>query len=134
MKKIFLVVALITGICGTGISQNAEKALKANKWYSNADLGATTMVLYKTTVSKVTFDAKFKNNGVMNYCANVKQAFLDPQGTEIAAGTYYCDTKYSYEVKGDVLKVNYPLVNWFYKVKSLKNGDLELTLSPNENW
>jgi hypothetical protein len=132
MKKIFLIAALVTGICVTGVSQNAEKALKANKWYSNADLGATNIVLSKTLATKAPFDVKFEGNNNMNYCYIVKSAIMDAQGTVIDSGTHYCDPQYTYEVKGDLLTVKYPLVKWYYKVKPLKNGDIELVLSPNE--
>jgi hypothetical protein len=126
MKKVLFILALVTGIIGSVTAQNLGKALKG-KWYSNGDMGAEVIVLTKTNLVKSPFDVEFKGNNAMNYCYIVKSALLDPQGNEIKAGTHYCDPLYTYEVKGEILNFKYPLVNWYYKVKVLKNGDLELT-------
>jgi hypothetical protein len=127
MKKIVLILALVAGIISSGVAQNLEKALKGKKWYSNGDMGAELIILTKTNLVKSPFDVEFKGNNAMTYCYIVKSALLDPQGNEVKAGEHYCDPLYTYEIKGDILNFKYPLVNWYYKIKMLKNGDLELT-------
>lgn len=128
MKKIFLVVALVTGISVTSISQEAEKALIANKWYSNTELGANNIVFSKTIDAKAPFDIKFEENGTMNYCYIAQSDIIDVTGMVVDSGTHYCDPQYTYEVKKNILIIKYPLVKWYYKVRLLKNGDLELIL------
>ena len=132
MKKIFLVVALVAGMCVTGVAQNLEKTLQKNKWFSDADLGSTQIVLRKTESGKAPFDVKFNGKSAMNFCYVTKSAIMDPQGTVIEKGVHYCDPQYSYEIDGDILTFKYPLVRWSYQVKTLKNGDLELMVFPKE--
>ena len=132
MKKIFLITALVAGICVTGVAQNIEKTLKKNKWFSDAELGSTHIVLSKTEATKAPFDVKFNGKNALNFCYTTKSAIMDPQGTVIEKGVHYCDPQYSYEVEGNILTIKYPLVKWSYTVKSLKNGDLELVVFPSE--
>ncbi|MBP9069861.1 MAG: hypothetical protein KBG47_10150 [Bacteroidia bacterium] len=132
MKKIFLVVALVAGMCVTGVAQNLEKTLQKNKWFSDADLGSTQIVLRKTESGKAPFDVKFNGKSAMNFCYVTKSAIMDPKGTVIEKGVHYCDPQYSYEIDGNILTFKYPLVKWSYQVKTLKNGDLELMVFPKE--
>ena len=86
MKKIFLVVALVAGMCVTGVAQNLEKTLQKNKWFSDADLGSTQIVLRKTESGKAPFDVKFNGKSAMNFCYVTKSAIMDPKGTVIEKG------------------------------------------------
>ena len=127
MKKILFVLAIVTGIISSGTAQNFEKKLMGSKWYSNGDMGAEILVLTKTNMVKSPFDVEFKGKNAMNYCYIVKSDLLDQAGNEVKAGTHFCDPLYSYEVKGDQLTIKYPLVKWYYKIKILQNGDIQLT-------
>lgn len=127
MKKILFVLAVVAGIVSSGTAQNFEKKLMGARWYSNGDMGAEILVLTKTNMAKSPFDVEFKGKNTMDYCYIVKSALLDQAGNEVKAGTRFCDPLYTYEIKGDQLNIKYPLVNWYYKIKILQNGDIQLT-------
>jgi hypothetical protein len=124
MKKIFLILALISGICVS--AQNTEKILKANKWYASAAAGEKTIILSKTAPESPAWNATFDDKGSMNFCSHLTSAIL-VNGKEIKVGEYYCDPSYTYTVNGNVLTILYPLVDWPYYVKPLPNGDLILS-------
>lgn len=127
MKKIFLAFTLIIGVSLCGFSQKNEKILKSSKWYATGDLYSQSIILSKTAPVKSDWDATFEKKGVLNFCSNVKSALIGADGNEVKAGTYYCDPLYTYEFKGDVLYVKYPLVDLYFQVKKLSNGDMQLT-------
>ncbi len=124
MKKIFLILALLTGLSVS--AQNTEKLLKANKWYASAQPGEKNITLSKTAPESPAWDAKFDDKGSMNFCSHLISPIL-VDGKEIKVGEYYCDSKYTYSVSGTVMTIHFPLVDWPYNVKKLPNGDLMLT-------
>lgn len=124
MKKIFLVIALLTGMY-VG-AQTTEKTLKANKWYASAAVGEKNIILSKTAPEQSAWDSKFDNNGIMNFCSHLTAPIL-VEGKEIKVGEYYCDPNYKYTFNGNLLTISFPLVDWQYNVKALPNGDLMLT-------
>ena len=133
MKKISFIIILIAGLGITGFAQNMEVVLKANKWYATGIFDGKNITLSKTAPAKSDWDAKFVDNGIMNYCSNVPNALINVEGLEVKKGDYYCDPSYTYELKGDLLHIKYPLVEWYYKVKTLAGGELQLIfVSPSE--
>lgn len=127
MKKIFLAFALITGFALTGFSQQNADLLKGNKWYATGDIFGELITLSKTAPVKSDWDATFGKKGAMNFCYTVKSALMNTQGVEIKAGEYYCDPQYTSELKGNVLHIMYPLLDLYFNVKPLQNGDLLLS-------
>lgn len=127
MKKIFFAFALVFGLSFAGFSQNNSQVLKGNKWYATGDVFGTNITLSKTAPTTSDWDATFGKNGAMSFCYKVKSALLNPQGVEVKAGEYYCDVKYTAELKGNVLHIMYPLLDLYFDVKPLQNGDVLLT-------
>jgi len=126
MKKIFLTFALIAGFTLIGFSQQNADLLKGNKWYAIGDVFGESITLTKTAPAKSDWDATFGKKGAMNFCYTVKSALMNPQGVEIKVGEYYCDALYTAELKGNVLHIMYPLLDLYFNVKPLQNGDLLL--------
>jgi len=127
MKKISLALLLFFGISFVGMSQNAEKLLKANKWYAQGIFDGKNITLTKTSPKVSDWDVKFGDNGTMTYCAVTKTGLIDAEGKTVNPGTYHCDSySYTYVVNGDLLHIKYPLVDYYYTVKTLPNGGIEL--------
>lgn len=128
MKKLLLFAALLTAFSFVGFAQKADKFLKGDHWYATGNLlDGKKIMLSKTKPAVSDWDAVFANNGVLKYCSVTKYAQVNAEGKEIAKGTYYCDPSYTYVMSGSVLEIKYPLIEWYYTVTKLPNGDLELT-------
>ncbi len=125
MKKLIFSLAFVA-ISLAGFCQNTEKTLKANKWYATGIFDGKNIILSKTAPAKSDWDAKFAENGQMNFCSTILSPQINAEGNALKAGDYYCDPSYTYELKGDMLHIKYPLVDYYYKVKTLANGNLEL--------
>lgn len=127
MKKIFFAFTLIIGLSLTGFSQNNSQILKGNKWYATGDVFGDNIILSKTAPATSDWDATFGKNGAMSFCYKVKSALLNPQGVEVKVGEYYCDVNYTAELKGNILHIMYPLLDLYFEVKPVQNGDVLLT-------
>jgi hypothetical protein len=126
MKKILLAITFICAFSLLGTAQNTEKLLRSHKWFAAGELGSKTITLSKVAPAKFDWDAEFVNEVAMQYGKTAKADLIDPSGAEIKAGTYYTDSQYGYKVNGNVLHIRYEPSNWYYKIKTLPNGDLEL--------
>ncbi len=54
-------------------------------------------------------------------------------GKNIAAGTYYCETQYTFGVKNNVLNINFGPANYYYSIKKIADG-FELTPTDHTNF
>lgn len=124
MKKLFLVIALLSGIFAK--AQSTEQVLKSGKWYASAAVGEKNITLTKSAPEHSAWDSKFDDSGSMNFCSHLTAPIL-VDGKEIKVGEYYCDPNYKYTLNGNVLTISFPLVDWKYNVKPLANGDLMLS-------
>lgn len=134
MKKIFLAATLILISTCIGMAQT-EKALKMGKWYANAELGSKIIKLSKTAPAKSEFDMELVGEAAMNYGQTAKTDFINNEGGQTKAGTYYVENGYAYKITGNTILITFQPSSWSYNVKTLPNGDvlLELATSGNKN-
>ncbi len=123
MKKILLAITFICAFSLLGNAQNTEKVLKMGKWYANAELGSKAITLTKTMPAKSEFDMELINETAMSIGKIAKADFVNDQGGQTKAGTYYVNG-YGYKVTGSTVLITSQPLSWTYNVKSLKNGDL----------
>lgn len=133
MKKIILAATLILISTCVGMAQT-EKALKMGKWYANAELGSKTIALTKTISGKSEFDMELVSDVAMNYGQTAKADFINNEGGQTKAGTYYV-SGYAYKISGNTIVITSQPSIWTYNVKTLQNGDvlLEIVTPTNKN-
>ncbi len=135
MKQIILAATFIMISTCVGMAQSTEKVLKMGKWYANAELGSKTITLSKTIPAKSEFDMELVSDVAMNYGQIAKADFVNNEGGQTKAGTYYVENGYAYKITGNTILITFQPSSWSYNVKSLQNGDvlLELVTSGNKS-
>lgn len=130
MKSIFFTVVFSCLAMGA-FSQRMASQLQSKTWYVTGKLdGAATLKLTPTAPKgNSDWEAKFSTTGSMGQCNTLKANVIDPTGIEVKAGTYYCDSLYTYKVKNDVININYLPASYYYRIKTLPNSE-GIELSP----
>lgn len=121
--RFLLFIAAIYAFSFKGLAQSdVVKQLQANKWFVTGTLGEKNLILSSKTTGE--WDATFLPKGKMKYCSKAKTEMPDPNvaGKNITAGTPYCDNQYTYEVKNNVININYGPANFFYTIKKTSDG------------
>ena len=116
-------IAVLSVISLKGFSQsNVVKQLQVGKWFVTGSLGEKNLIL--SSKSSGDWNATFLAKGKMKYCGTAKSEMPDPTvaGKNIPAGSAYCDSQYTYEVKNNVININYGPANFFYSIKKIADG------------
>lgn len=132
MKTLIFTLFIALGFTFNAVSQTATKKnptltqLQSNKWFVQGAFDGKTLILTNTAQANSTWEAKFSSTGQLHNCATTKSSLIDASGVEVKAGTYHCDSLYTYKVQKDMVNINYAPQGYFYKVKAITNG-YELT-------
>jgi len=129
MKKILLASIIIIAGSFVGFAQSVDKALHNGKWYANAELGSNKITLTKNAATANVFDIELTGETSMNYGRTPNADFVNNEGGQVKAGTYYVERGFGYKINGNSFLIN----EWNYNVTPQKNGDLLLELSAPAN-
>lgn len=128
MKKIILASVFVMASSLAGFAQSVDKALHNGKWYANAELGSTKITLSKNAATANVFDMELIGESAMSLGQNVKADFINSEGGQVKAGTYFVDRGYGYKINANSLWIGSQPKEWTYNVTAQKNGDLLLEL------
>jgi hypothetical protein len=128
MKKIIIAATLILVSTFVGMAQSVDKALHNGKWYANAEMGSNKITLSKNATTANVFDMELIGDATMSIGKTAKADFVNSEGGQTKAGSYYVEYGYGYKITGNTIVINFQPSSWTYNITAQKNGDLQLDI------
>ncbi|MGZ3884087.1 MAG: hypothetical protein ACXVPD_07865 [Bacteroidia bacterium] len=132
MKKLSLSFLFALVACLTSVAQTTAKkshALQTGKWYATGVFDGKAITLSQQNANS-DWEATFAPSGYLHNCSTLKSPVVSAEGNEIKAGTFYCDTLYSYTIKNNMISIKYLTKGTAYSYKISPNGSGSYVLAP----